>query len=341
MKIKKILHCADLHLGAKNIKLPPEKQKFLLQEHLKNLADIFCDKYDLIMICGDLFHNKTVSRKVINSFFNIIEKFSKPVLYIAGNHDENFEFISFPSNFIILNRKNCVYRTENIDFWLPKESYENFDENKINILLAHGEITNKKDNDYFDLTTFMTKKFDYIALGHEHAFSAEKVINTPVVYSGALFANGFDECGDKGFVVLDVIENTINFYFKSVMQTKYQIVDFNITPYENFEILKKSFIENMEKYNKNDITRVVLNGYYYENEKPNIEKLKELLKEFFYIEIEDRTRVKLNFEKFKNETLSFKAEFVNLVENSSIDEDVKNSILTIGLEALQGDDLSI
>ena len=46
-------------------------------------------------------------------------------------------------------------------------------------------------------------------------------------------------------------------------------------------------------------------------------------------------------QKYKNEPLSFKAEFIKLVEQLECDEEEKNKILTIGLEALQGEDLSI
>ena len=339
MEIKKILHCADLHLGAKNPKLSSEKQRFLLQEHLTILEKLFCRDYDIIMICGDLFHNKNVGRKVINSFFKIVEKSNKPVLYIAGNHDEKFDFIDYPSNFIILNKN--VYKTDNINFWGMQEDYENFDFSKLNILMAHGEIYNKNDNDYIDLQKNFSKPFNYIALGHEHSFSCQEFENAKLVYSGALFANGFDECGEKGFVEIDIQNEQIKFNFNVLEQTQFEILQFNISNYKNKNDVISNFSNFILKQNKNFAYRIVFTGYYEENEKLNFLEVRQLMQDFFYFEFVDNSKLKLNFEKFKNEKLSFKAEFIHLVEDANLNEDEKNSILTTGLEALQGDDLSI
>ena len=60
MIVKTILHMADLHLGAKNLKLPSDKQKVLAQEHIQALAEVFSQPCDIVLVCGDLFHSNFV-----------------------------------------------------------------------------------------------------------------------------------------------------------------------------------------------------------------------------------------------------------------------------------------
>ena len=68
----------------------------------------------------------------------------------------------------------------------------------------------------------------------------------------------------------------------------------------------------------------------------------EQLGQYFYIEIVDKSKLKIDIEKYKNELLSFKAELINLVENQEeLDEQQKSLICQLAIEALKGDDLSI
>lgn len=328
---------ADLHLGAKNLKLPLEKQKILLQEHLNSLEKVFNQKCDIVIICGDVFHSKIVSQKIINIFFKQVEQFAKPVLYVYGNHDEKINFVNKPKNFYILNEQSNVFRTENVDFWCLSKDYQNFDNSKKNVLLLHGSISNKMDHDYLDLSNIMSKNFDYVALGHEHSFWQEKKNKTILAYSGALFANGFDECGEKGFILLDC--NSFNPVFQPLKQRNFKIINLSVSDISNFGGLEEKFKE-MVSSEKQNIIRVIFTGYFQENQEFDFNKLK-FDYNGFYIEFVDKTKIQIDIDKYKNEPLSFKAEFIKLVESSNLSEEDKNKVLKIGIEGLQGDDLSI
>lgn len=336
MIIKSILHMADLHLGAKNIKLSAEKQKILMQEHIEGLAKVFSEPCDIALICGDLFHSNFVSPKIKKSFWQEVETFAKPVLYISGNHDERVDFVDAPTNFYLLDETNNVFRTENIDFWCASQTYQNFDATKKNVLLLHGSISNKADNDYLDLSKILTQKFDYIALGHEHNFWQGQIGHSVLAYSGALFANGFDECGQKGYIL---VEDDFRPNFHPLQQRNFKILNFSITDIAEIGVLQSKFQDQLAN-EKQNIIRVVFSGYYQEGQEINFDKLKADY-DGFYLEFIDKTKMKIDLEKYKNEPLSFKAEFIKLVEEASLSEEDKNKILRIGIEALQGDDLSI
>ena len=90
-----------------------------------------------------------------------------------------------------------------------------------------------------------------------------------------------------------------------------------------------------------DLLRVILRGTYEEDFEKSVEIIKEHFSKYFYFEVVDESRMKLNIEKIKNEKLSFKYEFISLVENSMLDEEDKQKICEIGLEALKGEGLNL
>ena len=346
----KILHTADIHIGAKNSKLPSDKQMIIKNENLYQIERFFnvakSQGYDAILICGDLFHTKNLSNKIVTNFFDNVKNYSKPVIYIKGNHDEKFDYASLPENFIYLNENRPYFELQNVVFWatLDKDFIkEKFDKSKKNILLLHGNIENQNDNDYIDIKLYLEIPFDYIAMGHIHQFKVLNILSRPFVYSGSLLSNGFDECGEKGFVSLEIVDN-VRFNFVAFAKRKYMICESDITDKNSMDLIISKVKEDIINCGckEDDLIRVVLKGYFEENTFKNISLLYENLRQYFYVEIIDNSKLKIDIDKYKNELLSFKAELINLVESQEdIDEQQKSLICQLAIEALKGDDLSI
>lgn len=345
----KILHTADIHLGAKNGKLPLNKQTALKTEQLKQIERLFAladENYDVMLICGDLFHSKSVTNKIKTFFFDCVKKYNKPVVYVNGNHDENFDFSQeIPSNFVILNENRVCYEYQNVVFYGQVDSdliSERFDKNKTNILLLHGNIEESQDNDFVDVGQYVKLKFDYVAMGHIHSFKAYEYMKTPYVYSGSLLSNGFDECGNKGFVSLEVEGKDIKYNFVPFAERKYVILQCDISNCYSFSQIKQQTKDCLEKNaSKNDIIKLQYIGFVDEDSIKDFSFISDDFQDYFYIEVEDKTKIKIDIEKIKNEKFSFKAEFISLIEESSLSEEEKQKICKLGLEALKGEDLSI
>lgn len=342
----KILHIADLHLGAKNSKLPKEKQDVLKDEMLENLHYLFCDnaqQFDVCLICGDLFHSKSVPAKVVDNFFHCVKTFEKPVVYIQGNHDEKFIYDKIPENFIILDNLNPFFEKDNFVFHCASSQGE-LNPTKNNVLLLHGNIENSQDNDYVDINKYLVRNYDYIALGHTHQVKKYKKAGNIFVYSGSLFSCGFDECGDKGFIEVDISDKTVKkCEFKPLAQRRYMICEYDISQDKTNAEIESGIRQSLKKLgvSQKDIVRVVLKGYYQEILNKSISLLTENLSDYFYIEIKDETKFKIDIASFKMETLSLKNEFISLVEGAELSEEEKANIIKLGIEALKGDDLSL
>ena len=93
-KTMKFIHISDLHLGAKIKKLSLQKAKILREEEIVSLRRLFdyAKKIDCeaVFIAGDLFDGNAYSKKLQNSFFDIVAKSGIKTFYVRGNHDEEF-----------------------------------------------------------------------------------------------------------------------------------------------------------------------------------------------------------------------------------------------------------
>ena len=345
----KILHTADIHLGAKNIRLNLDKQNVIRNEQnvliTKLFDDAYKNDYDVVLICGDLFHKKTVSAKISGFFFKAVENFSRPVLYVKGNHDEKFMFLDMPKNFIVLDSNMPFYEINNTVFWgqvSPKFIADNIDKDKSNILLLHGDIKNTGDRDFINLNDYLSIPLSYIALGHIHSMEMTKIADIPVAYPGSLFSNGFDETGIKGYIEVYLDEHGVTSRFIEFGSYSYVKIECDISGLISYNDIIKRIKESLKNCKHNDLIRLTLIGYYNENCEKYISMLEnDLSDNFFYFEIEDKSKLAIDFEKIKNEELSFKAEFLLLVEKCEEDEETKNKICQIGIEALRGDDISL
>lgn len=344
----KFFHVADLHLGAKNRMLTVERQELLKSERIEALKDFFLqakeENVDFVIIAGDLFHSKSPQAKLVKNFFDIVMQSGLCVVYIKGNHDEKWEG-QVPSNFIILDEEKPCISVGDADIWTAiddKIIRANIDKTRKNILALHGNIENPSDNDYIDIKGYVDLPFDYVAMGHIHSFSPLALYGKSFVYSGSLFSNGFDECDEKGFVRVTIDKKT-SYQFCPLNGRYFKICrvdkgDASGTR-EIIRKIKEAF--SRDNVRKCDMVRVELHGYFEEDEDKNLTMIKNAFFEQFYFEIVDKTKLKIDLEKLKTESLSFKAEFIKLVEESGLSEEDKTAICLIGIEALKGEDLSL
>ena len=118
-------------------------------------------------------------------------------------------------------------------------------------------------------------------------------------------------------------------------------VQVDITDIDDFSKLFNKTISCMSDISKNDLVRIELTGYFNQDSEKYLSLLKEKLDDYFYVEIIDKSKIKIDLDSIKNEELSFKAEFLKLVNESEQDEMIKTKICMLGIEALKGDNLSL
>ena len=370
----KIIHAADLHLdspmkthldGEK-----AEKRKNELTLNFSRLCDTAADlKVKAVLIAGDLFDTKSVSKKVANIVLAQINKYKDiDFYYLRGNHDRD-SFLSFikstgdiPSNFHMFEdewssyclnpksdgRKIMLYGAEFNNNASKIITLFNADFNDINIVTLHGqenEYTGKDKTDIVPISALRGRGIDYLALGHVHEHKIKTLDSRGIYcYPGCLEGRGFDECGDHGFVLLDIDEENGDIIpqFIDFAYRKLHTLDIDISNLENSgEIIEKIGKDIMAcRYSPRDMVKIRLVGEVDENAEINEMLIADAFKdEYFFVKVKNESSVRVNYMKYALDE-SLKGWFIRLVQNSDeIDEETKGQIVRMGLNALSGEEI--
>ena len=358
----KIIHCSDLHLDSKmETNLNKEKAKERKNEILLTFEKMvdFAKKngVKVIIIAGDMFDKKNISVKAKKIVKNqIILNPEIDFLYLKGNHDEiNFieEEEEIPSNLKLFNEKEWVtYKYGDIavtGIEIGKQNNYNIynslilEKNDINIVVMHGQESQndvKDKAEIINLKDLKNKNIDYLALGHIHTFKQEKLDNRGIYcYSGCLEGRGFDECGEKGFVLLDIEDKQIKTQFIPIAKRTLHEINIDITGItENYDIEQK-IEEETNKISRDDLIKIVLKGKVEAGTTRDIDYLKKKYEDRFYcIKIYDETTLNIDYMKHQNDA-SLKGEFIRLVLEQDLTDEEKGKIINTGIRALLGEEV--
>ena len=359
----KIIHCSDLHLDSKmetnlNREKARERKNEILITFEKMVEYAKQNDVEIIIIAGDLFDKKTVTAKAKKIVKNAI--LSNPeitFIYLKGNHDEaGFidEDEEMPANLKTFNSTSwSKYEFKNITIsgieFGQTDNYEIYnslflEKNKTNIVVMHGleaEADVKDKTEIINLKALKNKNIDYLALGHIHSFKQGKIDKRGIYcYSGCLEGRGFDECGEKGFVLLNVEEGKITSEFIPFAYRKLYEVHVDITGAVESKEIEDRIKEKIVGISELSLVKIVLEGEVELGEERDIDYyIKKFEAHFYYLKIEDKTKVKIDYMKYQND-ISLKGEFIRTVlEQKDLTEVEKNKIIITGIKALAGEDL--
>ena len=353
----KIIHCADLHLDSKmESNLSTQKAKERREEIFETFARMvdYAEKNNIraVIIAGDMFDTKNSHIRIKNRVRDLIESSDGiDFLYLKGNHD-NSDFLGgspCPDNLKFFGQDWTRFSYGNIDIvgcegGESKYNSLTLDEDRINIVVMHGQEAagNASGENIINLTAFSNRCIDYLALGHIHSYKYAKLDERGAYcYCGCLEGRGFDECGEKGFVLLDADETGVKHEFipfaKRNLHTVNVRLDGVMTNNEIFERVDAEIADIPSK----DMVKIVLEGEIDEQTDIDAVYLARRYEErFYFAKVYDRVSLLINYESYKND-ISLKGEFVRLVSAQDIDEDRKKAIILTGLRALSGREIDI
>ena len=359
----KIIHCSDLHLDSKmethldKEKARERKNEILITfERMVNYAKE--NEVKVIIIAGDLFDKKTITIKAKNTVKNaIISNPEIDFVYLKGNHDEaGFldEDEELPQNLKTFNSYNWTtydyddLTISGIEFG-NVENYEIYnslilEKNKKNIVVMHGQEseTDVKDKaEIINLKALKNKNIDYLALGHIHTYKKGKLDNRGVYcYSGCLEGRGFDECGEKGFVLLELKNDKIKTKFIPFSSRTLYEVNVDLTGITENNEIENKIKDELKDIPQTSLVKLVLGGEVEIGGQRDIEYLtKKFESDFYYLKIEDKPQFKIDYMKYQND-ISLKGEFIRtVIDQKDLTEEEKSKIISTGIKALSGEDI--
>lgn len=362
----KILHTADIHLGAE-APLSPEAcrlRKYEVLNCFKNIT-LLCisENVDICLIAGDLFDSNRVAAEFAAPVFEYITAVpNTEFFYVAGNHDpldavspmragipKNLHIFETAYQTVVLGEKKA--RITGRSFSHSSMEFEPMppmpDDDYTNILLLHSDL-GTTDSRYNPITKNFVENSgaDYIALGHIHKRTEpEKIGNTYVAYCGCPEGQGFDELGEKGVYIGEISKNNCNLSFKPCCKRMYiaQKIDLSsissVADAESLilQTLKQNFGDGFaDNFYKILLVGTTEKGILRENE-----LYTALSQKLYFVKIENRLKPLLDLEALSGE-ISLKGVFVKkMLERISNASEAERKKLTdalyIGLNAFDGE----
>ncbi len=357
----RIIHCADLHLDSKIDWLPSEKAKIRREEIIRSFERL-CDyatknNVDVVLIAGDMFDTSRVTIKTRNRVLRSIEMASNvDFLYLSGNHDDD-NFISscdfLPSNLKLFSEEWTSYSYNDVVITGAKLNSINalsiydklsLDKYKFNIVTLHGQIIgykNSENAEVISIPRLKDKNIDYLALGHIHSSILGEIdLRGKYAYSGCLDGRGFDETGDKGFILINIEGKKAQYEFVSFSSRNLYEVEYFIDSKDNFLEFRDEIIEDLtKKYHFNSLIKIVIKGRHTLDFDMDIEGLLSRFNElFFFVKIYDKTELAYNIDDYKDNK-SLLGEFVRAVHESDMDEQMKSQVIMCGINAIKGEEI--
>lgn len=361
----KIIHCGDIHLDSKmTSNLSKEQARERKMEILRTFTRMvdYAKKNGVraIMIAGDLFDTHNISATARNLVKDtILQNPEIDFFYLRGNHDDD-NFLSrldeTPANLKLFGNKWTTYSYGNIAITGLELNAANqvtaynslvLDHDVFNIVLMHGQLNDyasKKNAEIISLDDLKNKSIDYLALGHYHEYRDGMLdARGAYCYCGCLEGRGFDECGEKGFVLVDIDEYTRHATYEFIpfgYRTLYTIpVDVSgvMTTQEASQKIENVISEL--GYSSRSMVKIVLCGEVDVDCEINCQFLQDMFQNYFYYEkVYDETSLLIKYSDYEKD-VSLKGEFIRMVLNSDLDEAKKSEVIRCGIQALIGEEI--
>lgn len=361
----KIVHCADLHLDSKmtaNLtkEQARERKKEILRTFTRMVEYAAKNGVRAILIAGDLFDTRNISAMARNTVRDMICTHPEiDFLYLRGNHDsDNFlsKMEEIPENLLLFGEEWTAYRYGNVVITGMELNERNqvtaynslvLGHDDYNIVTLHGQLGNYRSREQAEnisLNDLKNKNIDYLALGHVHGFVQEALDNRGIYcYPGCLEGRGFDECGEKGFVLLDIDEQqhrATTTFVPIAARTLYTLaVDVTgaMTTQEVAGRMEQAIAET--SYPSGSMVKFVLTGDVEVDSEFNCEYLQDLFTDYFYFEkVYDHTHLRVDYSDYEKDA-SLKGEFIRMVLGSDLSDYEKTQVIRCGIMALSGEEI--
>ena len=305
----------------------------------------------LVIIAGDMFDTERVTSRTADFVFNTIKNTPEvDFLYLKGNHDDKTTIPPI-ENLKCFSDKWTSYRYENLTvsgIELTAENYETLYDDltllngDINIVVMHGQTSTATGAEEVCLNKLKNKNIRYLALGHIHSYRKEKLdLDGEWCYSGCLEGRGFDECGEKGFVLIETDGNKLETQFVPFSARTLFEVQVDITGLVSVNDIVATAKECSKGIDSKNLVKYVLCGSYTLETQKDIPYITEALQDdFYFVKVKDESKLKLDEADYSMD-VSLKGEFVRAVMASDLDEEEKSQIILSGLQALMGEEITL
>lgn len=338
----KLVFTADLHIGSA---FTGENASLRNAELIGSLENILSYAKDIgagaLLLGGDLFDTPYPSAELTAKVRSVISESGIRILAVAGNHDPLLKcdfYKSPPENMFVFPAQitgvdicgvtvagaSVISDTDTRDVWQDFSYTGEF------IALSHGELNG---SGYIPISAqSLVKSGAALSLmGHIHKTGVTVLQNgRHALYCGTPAGRGFDECGERGFYVID----TEDFSYSFVKNNAKIYKEYKIDVDGASEI--EQIIDRLAgvTVGGNEIARAVITGKINPALDMDVRGLQPLFPCF--VEISDRTEPDIDIEKLMQED-TLEGEFVRiLMSDKESEQNLIRDALKECIKALRG-----
>lgn len=316
----RFIHCGDLHLDAPFTMLAdtedkPDLRRQDIKTMLARIVDLAeTERVDALLVCGDLYEHGYIRKSTIHYICDQFQRIPGiPVIMIPGNHDpavpESFYCgFEWPKNVHILAGRNRCFELpgKGAAIYGALMTEEALEPSFINILMYHGTLDMPFSSDAFQPVSsaeIAASGFDYCALGHFHTVIDGAGPGRNIFNAGSPEPLGFDEEGEHGVFLAEVRKTPgagteIDARFLNLCKRRFFNLEVSLAGCLSDEQAVETVLTCIRRNGSGeDLYRVSLSGLVSKEYRPNIEMIRQLLKEeAFYIRLADRTAPDYDFD---------------------------------------------
>lgn len=352
----KLIHCADIHLDSA---LEANLDRSRARERKAELCTAFArmvryareNGVEAVLIAGDLFDSVRVSAATAEFVLDRIRSAPEvSFLYLRGNHDEAadpFDGLERPCNLLTFGREWTYFHFGDVTIaGIDPEDWDGFydqlelNPGRTNIVMLHGQTSTQPGREMIALPKLRRRNIRYLALGHIHTWRQENLDDEGIwCYSGCLEGRGFDECGEKGFVLLETKDGGVKSQFVSFASRRLYNVPVDITGLTTVPQIRQAMENAADGIHSDSLVKFTLTGTYTPQTQKDLQFLRKSMEMFFwFVKIKDESRFDIPKESYEHD-ISLKGEFIRLVMASDRSEDEKAKIICCGIQALSGEEI--
>jgi DNA repair protein SbcD/Mre11 len=340
LKQVKIMHCADMHLGAelKTLGRRAVTRRVEMKRTFMNILKLCqVENIQLLLIAGDLFDNVHVQENMLEEVRDGFASLTDTIVAISpGNHDPLTEDSPYllkdfwPENVIIFKSKLEKFDIESlgVHLWgaaftgtyeimpllqsstIPNVNNGDYQDEFINICIIHGDfVAPKQKSNYNPITETQLRnsRMDYVAMGHIHKQTEVlKAGDTYYAYSGCPEGRGFDELDEKGVYLGTISKGLCRLEFKRTCQRMNVELHVDIAEALNSkmatDIVRDKMIAKYGESFSENLYKVILEGMISNNASIDCDVIKNELSEIFFVKIKDHTTIEVDFDTIDTET---------------------------------------
>ncbi len=351
----KLIHTADLHLDSPLANFPPEQAKERRAELLdtfRRMAE-YAEKEGVsaILIAGDLFDAVShIRKRTVKTIRETIALYPNiQFYYLSGNHDGGAGLFEggepIPENFHTFPAGWTTYELNGVAITAAQEPVPEklaLDPEKVNVVLLHGQVVeafSASKPDDIPLRAYAAKGIDYLALGHYHSHTEYRVDDRATAcYSGTPEGRGFDECDEKGFVLLEVTpQKKITHRFIPFAHRTLHEIRLDLSGCSSQTELEQRAEKALAPVPVTDLVKLTVCGEIDPEFDPDYHRIDRTLAErFWYGRRKDESVPLIRPEDYRNDR-SLKGEFIRLVQaDESLSPEERDAVIRLGLQALYG-----